>query len=100
MRNSLLLDRDQQTALRTAFESAGLLVFDVSEAGRDRDRLRQLWAALILLDLQTPRMRGLGIVRGLRSGDGNSPEAIIVTHGPIPAELTSARARGSDPSSE
>jgi DNA-binding response OmpR family regulator len=91
MKNSLPLDRDRQTLLRTSLESAGFLVFDVSEAGRDRDRLRQLWAALILLDLQTPRMRGLEVVRGLRSAGGDSPVAFVLTHGPIPEALAAVR---------
>jgi DNA-binding response OmpR family regulator len=91
MKNSLPLDRDRQTLLRTSLESAGFLVFDVSEAGRDRDRLRKLWAALILLDLQTPRMRGLEVVRGLRSAGGDSPVAFVLTHGPIPEALAAVR---------
>jgi DNA-binding NtrC family response regulator len=91
MKQSLLVDRDQQRTLYKALESAGFLVFDVSEDGRDRDRLRQLWAAVILLDLRPPRMRGLAIVSGLPSGASGNPEAIIATHGSILEALTAVR---------
>ncbi len=91
MKTSPGMCRPERLALRTALESAGFLVFDVSEDGRDRDRLREFWAALILLDLPMPRMRGLEIVRGLRSAGGESPEAIVVTHGPIPDALSAVR---------
>jgi CheY-like chemotaxis protein len=91
MKTSPGLCRPERLTLRTALESAGFLVFDISEDGRDRDRLREFWAALILLDLPMPRMRGLEIVRGLRSAGGESPETIVVTHGPIPDALTAVR---------
>jgi DNA-binding response OmpR family regulator len=91
MKTSLGMRRHGQLTLRMALESAGFLVFDVSEGGGDRDRLRELWAALILLDLPMPRMRGLEIVRGLRSAGGDGPEAIIVSHGRIPDALTAVR---------
>jgi DNA-binding response OmpR family regulator len=82
MKNSLLVDRDQQTMLHKTLESAGFLVFDISEAGRDQDRLRRHWAAVNLLDLRAPRMRGLQIT----TSDG--PELIVVTHGSIAETFT------------
>jgi DNA-binding response OmpR family regulator len=85
MKNSLLLEGDQQTMLQKALESAGFLVFDLSEAGRDRVRLRQLWAAVNLLDIRTPRMRGL------RIGTCDSPELIVITDGSIAEALTAMR---------
>jgi DNA-binding response OmpR family regulator len=91
MKTSLGMCRPARLALRTALRSARFLVFDVSDCGRDRNRLRELWAALILLDLPMPRMRGLEIVRGLRSASGDGPEAIIVSHGRIPDALTAVR---------
>ena len=38
------------------------LVFDVSDGGRELERLRELWAASLLLDLPLPRMRGLEVL--------------------------------------
>jgi DNA-binding response OmpR family regulator len=70
----------ERPALRRALESAGFLVFDCSDDGRERERLRELWAALILHDLPMPRLWGLEVVRRLQDG-GETPEAIILTHG-------------------
>ena len=91
MKTSLSMCRRERLTLRTVLESAGFLVFDISEGSRDRDRLRQLWAALILLDLEAPRMRGLEVVRSLRSVGGDSPEAIVATYGPTPEGLTAVQ---------
>jgi DNA-binding response OmpR family regulator len=96
MKTSSGMYRPERLTLRTALESAGFLVFDISEDDRDRDRLREFWCELILLDLQTPRMRGLEIVRGLRSAGGDSPEAIVITHGPIPDALAAVRLGAAD----
>jgi DNA-binding response OmpR family regulator len=83
--------RHERSALRTALESAGFLVFDASEGGCERERLRGFWAALILLDLPMPRMRGLEILRRLRGAGDHDPEAIVVTHGPIPGAIAAVR---------
>jgi DNA-binding response OmpR family regulator len=48
--------RHERPALRAALELAGFLVFDASVEGRERERLRDFWAALILLDLPMPGM--------------------------------------------
>jgi DNA-binding response OmpR family regulator len=91
MKTSLGMCRTERLALRTALESAGFLVFDVSEGGRDRDRLREFWAALILLDLPMPRLGGLEVFRRLRdTGDGD-PEVIILTHDRIPNTIETLR---------
>ena len=58
--------RPDRPSLRTALESAGFLVFEASAGGRDRERLREFWAALILFDLPMPRMEGLEVFRRLR----------------------------------
>ena len=91
MKTSLGVCRPERLALPHVLQSAWSSVFDVSEGGRDRDRLRGLWAAPIQLDLPMPRMRGLEIVRGLRSAGGDGPEAIIVSHGRIPDSSTAVR---------
>ena len=75
----------RRPALCAALESAGFLVFDASGGGRDRERLRDFWAALILLDLPMPRMGGLEVFRRLRGAGDHDPEAIIVTQGRSPA---------------
>jgi hypothetical protein len=85
MKNSLLLKGDQQTMLPKALESAGFLVFDLSEVGREWVRLRQLWDAVNLLDIRTPR------IRGLRSAAFESAELIVVTHGSIAEALAAMR---------
>jgi hypothetical protein len=85
MKNSPLLEGHQQTLLQKVLESASYLVFDLSEAGRDRVRLRQLWAAVNLLDIRSPRIRGLRIAACER------PEFIVVTHGSIADALTTMR---------
>jgi tetratricopeptide (TPR) repeat protein len=36
-------------------------------------------------------MRGLEVVRGLRSAGGDSPVAFVITHGPIPEALAAVR---------
>jgi two-component system response regulator FixJ len=74
--------------LRKALESAGFVVFDASDASRERKRLREFWASLILLGLPMPRMGGLEVFRRLRSTGHDAPEAIILAHGRIP-EVTS-----------
>ncbi len=91
MKSSPITRRHERPALRTALESAGFLVFDASEGGRERERLREFWAALILLDLPMPRMGGLEVLRRLRGAGGHDPEAIIVTHGPIPDAIAAVR---------
>ena len=77
--------------LRAALESAGFLVFDASEGSGDRERLRDLWATLILFDLPMPRMRGLEILRRLRGAGDHVPETIILTHGPTPDAIAAVR---------
>jgi CheY-like chemotaxis protein len=54
------------------------LVFDVSDGGRELERLRELWAASLLLDLPLPRMRGLEVMRLLRGADAGDPEGIVL----------------------
>src|SRR5262249_56901287 len=86
-----IVGRPDRPALRAALESAGYLVFEASAAGRDRERLREFWAALILFDLPMPRMGGLEVFRRLRGAGDDDPEAIIVTHGRIPGTTTVVR---------
>jgi DNA-binding response OmpR family regulator len=83
--------RPDRPALRTALESAGFLVFEASDGGHDRERLREFWAALILFDLPMPRMGGLEVFRRLRGAGDEHPEAIIVAHGRIPDTTTVVR---------
>jgi DNA-binding response OmpR family regulator len=91
MKTYLGMRRIERLALGTALESAGFLVFDVSDGGRDRDRLREFWAALIILDLPMPRLGGLEVFRRLRdTGDGD-PEVIILTHDRIPDTIETLR---------
>jgi DNA-binding NtrC family response regulator len=85
MKNSLLPVGDQQTMLLKALESAGFLAFDLSKAGRDWVRLQQLCDAVNLLDIRTPRLRGL------RSAAFESAELIVVTHGSIAEALAAMR---------
>lgn len=96
MKTSNGMCRPDWLDLRRALESAGFLVFDVSDGSRERDRLREFWAALILLDLPMPRMRGLEVLRRLRSAGGDSSEAIVVMHGPIPDTLAAVRLGAAD----
>ena len=91
MKTSLIVRRDERPAIRRSLESAGFLVFDVADAGRDRDRLRAILGGAILLDLPTPRMRGLEVVRGLRSAGDDTPGLIVLTHGRIPATIAAVR---------
>jgi DNA-binding response OmpR family regulator len=86
-----IVGRPDRPALRAALESAGYLVFEASEGGRDRERLREFWGALILFDLPMPRMGGLEVFRRLRAAGDDDPEAIIVTHGRIPDMTTVVR---------
>jgi DNA-binding response OmpR family regulator len=81
----------ERHALRKALESAGFLVFDASEGGRELERLREFWAALILLDLPMPRMGGLEIIRRLRGAGDHETGGIIVTQGPIPDAIAAVR---------
>jgi DNA-binding response OmpR family regulator len=89
--SSLIARRHERPALRAALESAGFVVFDASAGGRERERLREFWAAPILLDLPMPRMGGLEVFRRLRGAGDQDPEAIIVTHGPIPGAIAAVR---------
>ena len=66
-------------------------MFEASDGGRDRERLREFWAALILFDLPMPRMGGLEVFRRLRGAGDDNPEAIIVTHGRVPGTTTVVR---------
>jgi CheY-like chemotaxis protein len=66
-------------------------VFDASEGGRDRERLREFWAALILFDFPMPRMGGLEVFRSLRCAGDDNPEAIVLTHGGVPGTTTVVR---------
>jgi DNA-binding response OmpR family regulator len=91
MTTSLIARRHERPALRAALESAGFLVFDASEGGRERERLWEFWAALILLDLPMPRMGGLEVFRRLRGAGDHDPEAILLTHGPIPGAIAALR---------
>jgi DNA-binding response OmpR family regulator len=83
--------RHERTALRGALESAGFLVFEASDDGRDRRRLREFWAALILLGLPVPRLGGLEVFRRLRGAHEETPEAIILTHGRHPEPTAAVR---------
>jgi DNA-binding response OmpR family regulator len=96
MKSSLILRQDERPAFRKALEAAGFLVFEAAEGGRELERLRAFWAALILLDLPMPRMGGLEIVRCLRGTGDDIPATIIVTHGRIPDALTAVRLGADD----
>ncbi len=91
MNTSLLVGRDDRPAIRRALESAGFLVFEASDGGRDLERLRAFWAALILLDVPMPRVRGMEILRSLRGAGDDIPGVIVVTHGRIPATIEAVR---------
>jgi len=91
MTTTPILPRPDRPALRTALESAGLLVFDASEGGRDRARLREFWAALLLFDLPMPRMGGMEAFRRLRGAGDDVPEAILLTYDRIPRTTTVVR---------
>ena len=70
--------------------------FEVSEASHDLERLRALWASVVLVDLPMPRIRGLAVLRSLRgTGDGD-PEVIILTHDHHPDALASIEFGGVD----
>jgi DNA-binding response OmpR family regulator len=83
--------RPDHLAMRRVLESAGFLVFEASEEGGDRERLRKFWAALILCDLPMPRMTGLEAFRRPRGAGDDPPEAIIVTQGRVPETTTVVR---------
>jgi two-component system, OmpR family, phosphate regulon response regulator PhoB len=91
MTTSRILPQHDRPALRRAMESAGFLVFEASDGGREREQLREFWAALILLDLPMPRMGGLEVFRRLRGAGDDTPEAIVVSHGRIPEATTVVR---------
>ena len=91
MKTILRSGMGNSSALRKALESAGFLVFEASDGGRDLERLRAFWATVILFDLPMPRMAGLEVLRRLRgTGDGD-PEVIIVTHDRIPDAIAAVR---------
>jgi DNA-binding response OmpR family regulator len=81
MKNPLDMRRDERPDLRKALETASFLVFDVSERGRELERLREFWAAFFLLDLALPRMRGLEVLRRLRGAGADDPEVIVLIQG-------------------
>ncbi len=83
--------RHERPALGAALEAAGFVVFDASGRGRDRQRLRTFWSALILLDLPMSRMSGLEVFRRLRGAGDRDPGAFIVTHGPVPGAIAALR---------
>ncbi len=89
MSTSSILRQHTRSALRKALETAGFLVFDGTAEGRERERLGEFWATLMLLGLPMPRMGGLEVFRRLRDDDVDTPDALIVTHGRIP-EVTAA----------
>jgi CheY-like chemotaxis protein len=91
MPTSPILRRPDSPALRTALDSAGFLVFEASEGGGDRERLREFWAALLLFDLPVPRLRGMEVFRRLRGAGDDTPEAIILTYDRIPDTTTVVR---------
>jgi DNA-binding response OmpR family regulator len=91
MKSSLDLRWHERPDLRAALASAGFLVFDASDGGRDRERLRDFWAALILFDLPMPRMGGLEIFRRRRGAGDVDPEAIVVMQGRIPDAVAAMR---------
>jgi CheY-like chemotaxis protein len=91
MTTTPILRRPDRPALRAVLESAGFLVLEACEGGRDRERLREFWAALILFDLPMPRMGGLEVFRRLRGAGDDDPEAIILTHDRIPGTTTVVR---------
>ena len=66
-------------------------MFDASEGRDERGRLREFWAALILLGLPMPRMEGLEIFRRLRGAGDHVPGGIILTHGPVPVTIAAVR---------
>jgi DNA-binding response OmpR family regulator len=86
-----IVARADRPALRTALESAGFLVFEASAGARDRERLREFWAALMLFDLPMPRMGGMEVFRRLRGAGDDTPEAIILTYDRIPETTTVVR---------
>jgi DNA-binding response OmpR family regulator len=91
MKSPLDMRQDKRPDLRMALESAGFLVFDVTDGGRDLGRLRESWAAFLLLDLPLPRLRGLEVLRRLcDTGDGD-PEGIVLMQGRIPDAVAAVR---------
>jgi CheY-like chemotaxis protein len=91
MNGSKNMRRHERPDLRMALESVGFLVFDPSDGSRERERLREFWAALILLGLPMPRMGGMEVYRRLRGDGEEDPEAVIVAHGWIPKATTVLR---------
>jgi DNA-binding response OmpR family regulator len=91
MTTTPILRRPDRPELSTALKSAGFLVFEACEGGRDRERLREFWAALMLFDLPMPRLGGMEAFRRLRGAGDDTPEAIILTYDRIPQTNTVVR---------
>jgi DNA-binding response OmpR family regulator len=80
--------------IRTALESAGFFVFDASEGGRDLERIRDLWAAFLLLGLPMPRMAGVEIFHG--PSCNGEPDAIVLMQGRIPDAVLAVKLANSN----
>ena len=82
----LIVDDEPNVRLvfRTALESTGA---DLAASEDGEDALAWLEdhkVDLVLLDLQMPRMGGMGVLERLRAGGNDVPVIIITAHGSIP----------------
>jgi DNA-binding response OmpR family regulator len=82
----LIVDDEPNVRLvfRTALESTGAELAAAEDGETALAWLKDHSVDLILLDLQMPRMGGIGVLEKLRAEGNNVPVIIITAHGSIP----------------
>ncbi len=82
----LIVDDEPNVRLvfRTALESTGAELASAEDGETALDWLKHHRADLVLLDLQMPRIGGMGVLERLRAVGNDVPVIIITAHGSIP----------------
>lgn len=85
-RQVLIVDDEPNVRLvfRTTLESTGVELTTVEDGQAALDWLEHNRADLVLLDLQMPRVGGMGVLERLRANGNDVPVIIVTAHGRIP----------------
>jgi len=89
----LIVDDEPNVRLvfRATLESAGYLVVEASDGEEALAALAGARSDLVLLDLQMPRLDGMGTLRRLRDLGAEVPVVIVTAHGSIPDAVEAMR---------
>ena len=89
----LIIDDEPNIRLvfRTTLERPGCEVVEAKDGEEALELLKEVRPALVILDLQMPRMGGMELLRRLREAGDETPVIIVTAHGSIPDAVAAMR---------